>query len=268
MNVPIPVLLYHCVSEDATPQFRKWAIRPATFAAHMAYLSAQHYTPIIVSRFAQSIADRKVHLPDRPVVISFDDGCADFYTEALPALQRYDFVATLYIVTKFVGQTSRWLYREGEGDRPMLTWAQIAELGAVGIECGAHSHSHPQLDTLSTASAKDEIVRSKSELEQHLGRAVETFAYPHGYSSPAVRRIVQQAGYSSACGVKHAMSALTDDRFSLARIIVSADTDVAGLARLLAGEGLSIAPRRERVQTIGWRVLRRSISQIKRSTHV
>ncbi len=268
MNVPVPILLYHCVSEDAAPQFRKWAIRPADFADHMAYLSAQHYTTITVSRFVQSIVDPGVPLPERPVIISFDDGCADFYTGALPTLQRHGFTATLYIVTRFVGQTTQWLASEGEGSRPMLTWGQVAEVSAAGIECGAHSHSHPQLDTLSLASAQDEIAQSKAELEQHLNRPVESFAYPHGYSSPKIRQFVPQAGYSSACGVKHAMSALTDDRFNLARIIVPDDTTVDALAKLLTGDGLRIAPKGERVQTVGWRLLRRSLRQIKRSAYV
>jgi peptidoglycan/xylan/chitin deacetylase (PgdA/CDA1 family) len=136
------------------------------------------------------------------------------------------------------------------------------------VECGAHSHSHPQLDTLSPVAARDEIVRSKTILENHLGRQVSTFSYPYGYYSSTVRQIVQQAGYSSACAVKHAMSAITDDRFALARIIVEADTDVESLGRLLAGEGLRVAPIRERVQTKGWRLVRRSIKLLERHPYV
>jgi peptidoglycan/xylan/chitin deacetylase (PgdA/CDA1 family) len=257
MATLVPILLYHSISEHVTPRFKRWAVRPETFAAHMAYLQDHHYTPMTVTQFAQAMTDRSLHLPDRPVVVTIDDGLADFYTGALPVLVHYGFPATLYVTTGFVGGTSRWLSRVGEGLRPMLTWSHIADVQASGIECGAHSRSHPQLDILAPAAVRDEIVHCKSELEHQLGRQVATFAYPHGYYSAAVRRLVQEAGYSSACAVKHAMSATTDDRFALARIIVTDTAALDGFSRLLAGHGLPVAPVRERVQARGWRVVRR-----------
>lgn len=260
MNHAIPILLYHSISADAAPRFRKWAIHPARFAEHMAYLRDQRYTPITVTQLAQAIGEtRSLRLPERPVVITFDDGLADFYTDALPVLLQHGFAATLYITTGFVGGTSRWLQAEGESNRPMLTWAQIAEISASGVECGAHSHTHPQLDILPPVQARDEILRSKVELEQHLGHPVQSFSYPHGYYSRTVRDMVRQAGYSSACAVKHALSALTDDRFAFSRIIAMAETDVKGLGRFLGGEGLPVAPTRERVQTKAWRLVRRLV---------
>lgn len=257
MNVQVPILLYHSVAEQVAPGFRKWSVRPALFAAHMAYLHNHQYTPMTVTQLVQAINDERASLPARPVVVTFDDGLVDFYTDALPSLTQYSVPATLYIVAGFVGGASRWLRADGEGDRPMLTWEQIAAISASGIECGAHSFAHFQLDTLSAAAAREEIVRSKGILEKHLGRPVMTFAYPHGYYSPTVRRLVQQAGFSSACAVKHAMSTLADDRFALARIIVTADTSVQDLNRLLAGQGLPLAPMSEKMQTKMWRVVRR-----------
>jgi peptidoglycan/xylan/chitin deacetylase (PgdA/CDA1 family) len=230
----------------------------------MAYLQQRHYTPLTVTHLAQAMTDSSLHLPDRPVVVTIDDGVADFYMGALPVLTRYGFPATLYVTTGFVGGTSRWLSGVGEGLRPMLTWSQIADVQASGIECGAHSRSHPQLDILARAAARDEIVHCKSELEHQLGRQVVTFAYPHGYYSAAVRRLVQEAGYSSACAVKHAMSATTDDRFALARIIVTDTDDMDGFGQVLAGRGLPVAPVRERVRTRGWRTGRRLAGLFKR----
>src|SRR5579859_480467 len=149
----------------------------------MAYLNQHRYTPITVTQFAAALLQKDPRLPRRPVVLTFDDGFADFYTEALPILKRYAFPATLYVATAFINGTSRWLQREGEMARPMLTWEQLSEISASGIECGGHSHSHPQLDTLSQAEAYREIAQSKSLLEHHLGQNVSSFAYPFGYSA-------------------------------------------------------------------------------------
>ncbi|MBI5566627.1 MAG: polysaccharide deacetylase family protein [Chloroflexi bacterium] len=180
MNAPVPILLYHSVASTTAPRFKKWTIEPATFAAHMAYLRDQRYTPLTVTQLARSMTAPANGLPDRPIVISFDDGYADFLGGAWPILQQHNFAATLYMVTKYVGQSSSWLYGQGAGDRPLLTWAQLAEISAAGIECGAHSHSHVQLDTVPIDVAREEIVRSKNELEQHLNQPAETFAYPYG----------------------------------------------------------------------------------------
>ena len=257
----VPILMYHSISRHATPGFRPWTVSPGAFAAHMAYLRHKQYTPMTVTELGTAMADPGAQLPARPVVITFDDGFADFYTQALPVLASHGFSATLYAVAGLVGRTSRWLERDGEGDRAMLTWSQLSEIQALGVECGAHSLSHPQLDVLPRRAAWEEIRVSKTLLEDRLGGPVRSFAYPHGYHDATVRELVQQAGYTSACGVKHALSALSDDRFGLARIIVGADTTLGRLERLLAGQGLAVAPTREKLQTKAWRAVRRSAAR-------
>jgi peptidoglycan/xylan/chitin deacetylase (PgdA/CDA1 family) len=266
MRTPVPILLYHSISTTAMPSAQRWTVHPKTFAAHMAYVHEHQYTPLTVTQLARALSDRRICLPNRPVVITFDDGLADFYTGALPILRQHGFVATLYVTSGLVGRTSRGLYPRGHDAQPMLSWDQLATIQASGIECGAHSVSHPQLDLLSRRAARDEIVHCKEALEQRLGREVATFAYPHGYYSANVRRLVQEAGYSSACAVKHALSATTDDPFALARIIVP-DTEASGIDRfgdLLAGHGLPVAPMGERVRTKGWRAVRRSSRLLSR----
>lgn len=252
----IPILLYHSVAEKVSKAYRRWAVHPTLFAAHMAYLQKAGYTPFTVTELVQTMIYAPASLPVKVVVITFDDGLDDFYTGALPVLRQYHFPATLYITTGYVEGVSNWLADVGEGERPMMNWQQIAELSAHGIECGAHSHTHSELDTLPQAQAFDEIIHSKAILENKLGQPVLSFAYPHGYHNRTVWQMVQDAGFTSACGVKHAMSSIRDDRFALARIIVSGNTSVTGLAELLAGKGLPISPMCEQIRTKLWRLLR------------
>jgi peptidoglycan/xylan/chitin deacetylase (PgdA/CDA1 family) len=258
---PIPILLYHSISDTASQRFRRWAVRPEQFAAQVAHLRARSYTPLTVAQLAAATARNPADLPPRPVVLTFDDGFADFYDRALPVLQEHRFTATLYVATGFVGGTSRWLRSAGEGERPMLTWVQLRELRARGIECGAHGHSHRPLDELPRRVALDEIARSTGLVADATGAPVVTFAYPHGYYDRAVREMVRMVGHVAACAVKHALSAPDDDRFALARVVVEADTDLDRFSRLLAGEGLPVAPA-ERLRTKGWRLLRKAAARV------
>jgi peptidoglycan/xylan/chitin deacetylase (PgdA/CDA1 family) len=254
----IPILMYHSISCHASQKFKLFTVSPTLFAEQMAYLHEHKYTPITVTRFVNSLIQEGPVLPERPVLLTFDDGFADFFSEALPVLKQYSFVATLYVTTAFIDGTSRWLQREGEASRPMLTWTQLREISACGIECGAHSHSHRQLDTLPLSVAKEEIVRPKWLLENHLGQEVSSFAYPFGYQTASLRRQVREAGYISACAVKYAMSSEATDPFALARLIVKADTNVDSFATLLAGHNSPfIITMYARVRTPVWQIARR-----------
>ncbi len=263
MPTRLPILMYHSVSSHATPRFRPFTILPAVFAEQMSHLEQHGYTPVTVTQFVKAMRGVQGQLPDRPVILTFDDGFADFYTNALPVLKLHGFPATLYITTGFIGSTSRWLRREGESARPMLTWEQIAEIDAHGIECGAHTHTHLPLDTAPLTQARDEIVRGKRLLEEKLPHEVTSFAYPYGYYTAAIRRIVQEAGYTSACAVKFTMSSTGDDPFALSRLMVTAGTTLANFAALLQGRLSPVVTMFRRSRSLVWQSLRRCVAQLK-----
>lgn len=262
----VPILMYHSISKAAVPKFRQFTVSPELFAEQMAYLHHYRYTTMTVTQFVSARAQGMSALPERPIVLTFDDGYADFYTAAFPVLKRYDFTATIYIATAFVDGASRWLRRERETMRRMLTWQQVSEIKRSGIECGAHTHSHPQLDTLTASAAGDEIAHSKRVLEDRLGQEVCAFAYPYGYQTARLRQLVQETGYSSACAVRHAMSSVTDDPFCLARLMVREaplDAFAALLTSRIASPVTAASWAYRRARTPLWQLVRRSSTSMR-----
>ncbi|WP_210439612.1 polysaccharide deacetylase family protein [Nocardioides xinjiangensis] len=254
----VPVLMYHSVAGQASARFRPWVVHPRRFAAHMEHLSRHGYRSLTLSQLEDHLRPGGPPMPDRPVVITFDDGFADFHSTALPVLEAHHLMSTLYVATGYLGGTARWLAREREQGRPMLHPEQLHDVADRGVEIGAHSHTHPRLDELSATEARAEIRRSKDVLEQELQRPVATFAYPHGYYSRRVRDQVIEAGYTSSTAVRHAMSSTEDDVFARARLMVLADTSTEELERLLRGDGVPQAPFRPRPRTALWRTARRT----------
>lgn len=263
----VPILMYHGIAHTDNSSFRQFAVSPSLFAEQMAYLQAHAYSTLTVAQFVSSLAQKESALPERPVVLTFDDGFADFFDEALPVLKHYRFVATLYVATAFVNGTSRWLQPMGEGTRPMLTWKQLTDISLLGIECGAHSHSHPQLDTLHHTAARHEITQSKRLLEDHLGQEVRSFAYPFGYYTALVRQLVREAGYTTACAVRHRMSSVADNPLSLARLMVPAHFNLEDFAALLTGRHTSPAKAvykmYARARAPLWQFIRRSAAAVR-----
>ena len=260
----IPILAYHSVTIDATDRYRGFAIDPGLFREQMDVLADGGYRTRSVGELVSILGSPRAEALERTVVLTFDDGFREVHGLVLPVLRELELHATAYLVSAHIGGTSRWLAADDEGDRPLMSWTEVRELAAEGVEIGSHSHRHRALDLLSLSDATDEIVRSRRVLEDGLGRAVTTFAYPYGYHTGPIKRAVQQAGYTNACGVKQAISHLEDDPFALARIIVYSDTKPETFRAWLSGEGLPLGWTGERLVTRAWRVVRRARSRLGR----
>ena len=189
------------------------------------------------------------------MLVTFDDGYRDTLTNAAPALVERGMSATTYVTTGVVGSVS-------PGGDPMLTWPQIGELAGMGHEIGAHSQTHPQLDTLSCRPMRREIAGSRARLQAGTGLPIESFAYPHGYSDARVRRAVREAGFTSAASVKNALSPPDDPLFTLARLMVMTTTTDDEFAGWLAGRGVPVGRDDERLLTRGWRWYRRARARV------
>jgi peptidoglycan/xylan/chitin deacetylase (PgdA/CDA1 family) len=255
----VPILMYHEIAgrqETASPL----AVDPAAFSAQLEYLRAEGFTALTAAGLAAAAAGR-IPLPRRPVVITFDDGFADFHAKALPALADCGFAATVFVTTGWVADAGR----DSAGTRPgqMLTWSQILEAASAGMEIGAHSHGHPQLDQLAGQRLRNELEVSKALLEDRLGRPVPGLAYPFGYSNARVRRQVGELGYEYACAVSNAIAGPADDSFSLPRLTISRSTGLRAFGRIAAGRDLPLLYLKAHALTKGFALVRHTRSLLK-----
>jgi peptidoglycan/xylan/chitin deacetylase (PgdA/CDA1 family) len=250
--VTVPVLLYHSVHPDGGGLMQRYTMMPALFRSHLAWVADHGFDTLTVSEYASALRG-ELPLPARPLVVTFDDGYADFLDEAMPLLAEFRIRCTLYVTTRPVGETRRGTL----AGRPMLTWPELRHLVTLGVEIGGHGHEHAQLDLLPPATALDQVSACKRLLVDHLETEVRSFAYPHGYHSSATRRAVRRAGYTSACAVKNARSHRGDDPWAIARIMFERDDRVEVLHRACLTDAYPTATPGDPLRSRAWRAARR-----------
>ncbi|MFF5639571.1 polysaccharide deacetylase family protein [Streptomyces sp. NPDC012825] len=249
----IPVLLYHAVMEDPPDWIAEFTVGPKEFASQLDAVVACGRTPVTIGTLAAHLVSG-APLPDRPVVLTFDDGFADLAGPTAEALATRGLPATAYLTTGALTPGRPCLLPPA----PMMTLAQAPRLEEYGMEVGGHTVTHPQLDTLAPNALRRELRDSKAALEDVLGHEVVHLAYPHGYNSPAVRRAAAAAGYTSAVAVRHALSSRRDEVHRIARLIVRRTHTTADVERWMEGRGARTAPYRDSPATVGWRTYRRA----------
>lgn len=267
------VLVHHAVTTTPGRRIAPFAVTPRVFGDQLDALLDAGYRCLTLTDLVAALAaapdtaagHSTEDPPQRLAAITVDDGYADFAEHALPALSARSLPSTLYVTTGWLSGGAPGTRREPGPEDAVLDWSQLPELAAAGVEVGAHSHSHPQLDTLATAAVREELLRPKHLLEDALGTPVPSFAYPHGYSGPRVRRLARAAGYDTAVGVRNALTPADDDRFGLARLMVAADTSPERFADWLAARDTPVATTGESWRTRGWRAYRRTRALVRRA---
>ncbi|MCJ2180070.1 trifunctional glycosyltransferase/class I SAM-dependent methyltransferase/polysaccharide deacetylase [Novosphingobium album (ex Hu et al. 2023)] len=193
---PFPVLMYHRIADDGPENLAQWRTSPSAFAAQLAWLRDNGFTGITLERLHAVFAAGEP-LPERAVVITFDDATRDFMDSALPLLHRFGFPSVLYVPTRAVGKCADWDSRHGP-PAPILDWTEIASLAYCDVTIGAHSVRHVPLTGMSPEELVREMAGSKAILEARLEREITSFAYPFGAFDPAIRGMAARCGYSSA----------------------------------------------------------------------
>lgn len=207
------VLMYHSIGRNAAHA----TVTPEEFAAQMAFLHDHGFSVIPLDECVRRAREGE---SGKLVSLTFDDGYADFATEAAPVLKRNGWSATVFLIT---GKMSGALGVSGGGSIPLLTWAQARELSQQGFAFGSHTVTHPKLDTLQTEAARHELLDSKPAIERELGAKCDWLCYPKGRNSTETRRLAQEAGYVGAVTVEKGHPSTNDDMFGIPRAYVHSE---------------------------------------------
>lgn len=203
------ILTYHSIDESGSPI----SIGEADFRRHIAWLDDRG--PRIVS------IEELLALPagEPAVALTFDDAFVNFADRAWPVLRERRLPVTLYVPTAHAGGTNAWggVAQPGIPELDILGWDQLARLAAEGLTLGSHTRTHPRLDQLPAAAARDELERSADEIADRTGRRPRSLAYPYGACSPDIAAVAREV-YDHACTVDLRPLSAIEDLHLLPRI--------------------------------------------------
>lgn len=218
----MPVLMYHKIPDAPIATKHQTFVTKDNFAQHLAYLNSRNFTPITFVDYLQFARGERPlsEFPARPIVLTFDDGYLDNYTNLLPLMRRYGYRGVLYLLGDFGVRYNQWDLAADptEPRADLMDAAQKHEFVAAGWEIGAHTLSHPRLTTLPLPVAAAEIQRSKTNLETVLKTEIVSFAYPYGALDNAVKQAVRAAGFAFGVATDTGGLHLEDDRMQVFRI--------------------------------------------------
>ena len=180
----------------------------ADFKAHLDYFEQAGITPISM----QQLCDHWFYgapLPEKPIVLTFDDGYVSMYNTVYPLLKERGWSGTFFCITKTMQSPSK------------VSEQMIAEMAANGMEIGSHTVSHLELDSLSPATLNSQLCDSKEVLSTVTGKDVTALCYPSGKYNEDTQRAARQAGYLCAVTTKNGFAERSQGMFALKRLRVS-----------------------------------------------
>ncbi|MFZ4827269.1 MAG: polysaccharide deacetylase family protein [Phototrophicaceae bacterium] len=224
-RIRVPILMYHYISElppHADEIRRNLTLSPAIFEAHLQYLSDNGYQTVTLEMLDLALTTG-YPLPERAVVLTFDDGYIDHYQTVFPALQKFGFVGTFFLVSG----------RIDHHDPAYLSWDQANEMRMAGMEMSPHTKTHLGLVGRDYDFLLYEILGSLESVQSHTLSTNQFFAYPAGQYDPFTLEVLQHIGITRAVTTQMGNLHTTDNRYEMSRLRINHDTSVAGLAYLL-----------------------------------
>lgn len=212
----VSVMNYHAVNDI---NHSSLVVTTSDFRDDMKYLANNGYTSITMDELYNYLVHNE-SLPDKPVLITFDDGYTDNYTNAFPILKEYHMQATLFMIGDAIG-TDRFLSAE-----------QLKEMDANGFHIEAHTYSHKRLTNLDDMTLQADLAKSRTVLESLLQRPIRYLAYPQGFNNELVQQRTKDAGYLMAFTVAPGTVKPGDNLFALNRLSIFEGLDHWWILRL------------------------------------
>ncbi len=187
-TLAIPILMYHSLDDSGSVV----SVTPDVFAGQMQRLAERGWRGITLKE-AGEFHEAQGQWPKKSVVITFDDGFANVYSQGLPVLKPLGFSATVFLVTDHIDGCNDWAPPPPPlGHLPMLSWSQIDQLHEMGHELAPHTVTHPNLLTLSIDEVSRELQMSSDALTQRFGRTPKSFAYPFGHYDQVIEQATKK----------------------------------------------------------------------------
>ncbi len=231
----IPILVYHRLISKADVD--RGAVRDdepiyacydTRFSEQMRFLAERGYTTLNLDDYLEIRSGRKPR-PEKPILITFDDGYVSNYTLAYPELQRHGFKATIFAVP----EPNEYSVKCVEGVDGFMVPEQMRELAENGISIQSHTLTHSVLSELSEPDVRRELSESREKIAAITGRSVDHIAIPRAGYAHRVRRLVAAVGYRTACCNNKGTSHGRSDPLALPRIVVERDMQLADFAACL-----------------------------------
>jgi len=217
VGLRLSTLMYHHVGPRRPGTLPQLTIGPGQFEQQVRWLAKRGYRGIAARDWLAWCKEGK-RLPEKPILLTFDDAYADLAEYAFPILEHYGFGAAVFVVTGLLGGTNAWDEANTIGTHRLLTANQICDWHRRGIEFGAHGRTHVDLTT-EGLDLGSEIVGSGDDLAALLHGEVTAFAYPYGATSPPVREVVTRR-FQLAFGTEPGMNNIQTDPYALKRSMV------------------------------------------------
>lgn len=217
-GITVPVLMYHAISDDIWG-IRELFVSPSDMDAQLNYLVENGYEPIFFSDLTH------VEDYDKPVILTFDDGYDDNYSELFPLLQKYQVKATVFIITDAIGGNHK------------MTAEQILEMSQSGlVSVQSHTATHPYLDELSEEELISELERSQLAITRLTGIQPDVLCYPSGKRNALVKEVAARY-YNYALIMGPSGYVTGDDPYVIGRYYVSRDTGLSEFAWMVSAAG-------------------------------
>lgn len=204
-NRGVPVLYYHSIDPSEENEV---ILSPDKLRAQLQYIKSSGYTTLTISELNGYILNN-TPIPEKSIVITFDDGYKDNYTNAFPILKELNMKATIFVITSVID------------DGYYLSKEEIKELSDYGIDIQSHTSKHLHLDTLSFNEQLEELKTSKEVLEGITNKPIISVAYPYGDFNEDTLKASIEAGYSLGFSTNRGFSKPNTSRMALNRIYVS-----------------------------------------------